>query len=249
MPISGHQEGALSGTVTGPEAMLHTIQELGIVPFFSNAIPGFSIEERTPGGFWFDDVTLGPWDWKIPVIESGEIAYGKFILGGKSCFATAKWYRELMNYRRSLEKYASDAPQQKVMSYVNEHGAITIKEVRSLLGIKKNAADSIVTKLMMQTRLVTGAIQRVYRGPDLHYNGWQVSSFCKPDDLFGTSNEESSKEFDLSFSRTFKDFPFSENKKTKESAHSPSESFDLLFQQIKSVAPKATDAEIRKILG
>ena len=150
MPISGHQEGALSGTVTSPEAMLHTIQELGIVPFFSNAIPGFSIEERTPGGFWFDDVTLGPWDWKIPVIESGEIAYGKFILGGKSCFATAKWYRELMNYRRSLEKYASDAPQQKVMSYVNEHGAITIKEVRSLLGIKKNAADRRAGPALLQ---------------------------------------------------------------------------------------------------
>ena len=154
-----------------------------------------------------------------------------------------------MNYRRSLDKYSPDDIQQKVMSYVNEHGAITIKEVRSLLGIKKNAADSIVTKLMMQTHLVTGAIQRVYRGPDLHYNGWQVSSFCKPDDLFGTSNEESSKEFDLSFSRTFKDFPFSENEKHKESTHSPSESFDLLFHQIQSVAPEATDTQIRKILG
>lgn len=248
MPITGHQEGALSGTVTSPETMLRTIKELGIVPFFSNAIPGFSIEERTPGGLWINDITLGPWDWKIPVIESGEIAYGKFIFGGKSCFATAKWYRELMNYRRSLEKYALDHIQNKVMSFVDENGAITIKEIRALLGIKKNAADSIVTKLMMKTRLVTGSIQRVYRGPDLHYNGWQVSSFCKPDDLFGTSDEET-EEAGFSFSRTFKDFPFSGKEKEKKEAHSPSESFDLLFKQIQSVAPEATDQEIRKLLG
>ena len=28
--------------VTGPEAMLDTIREMGIVPFFENIIPGYS---------------------------------------------------------------------------------------------------------------------------------------------------------------------------------------------------------------
>lgn len=41
-----------------------------------------------------------------------------------------------------------------------------------------------MTKLQYQARVVTGDIQRVYRGADLHYNGWQRSSFCAPEALF-----------------------------------------------------------------
>ena len=82
--------------VNGPEAMLETIRELGIVPFFENLIPGYSIEEMTPKENWFDtqdDLSYTPWDWKIPCVQSGEIAYGKFLLGGKAAFATVEWYR------------------------------------------------------------------------------------------------------------------------------------------------------------
>ena len=51
--------------VTSAEAMLDTIRELGIVPFFENVIPGFSIEEMTPAQNWFDtqeDLSFTPWD-------------------------------------------------------------------------------------------------------------------------------------------------------------------------------------------
>ena len=70
------------------------------------------------------------------------------------------------------------------MEYLAEHGSIGIKEIRGLLGVKKSAADALITRLQLQCRVVTGDIIRVYRGPDLHYNGWQVSSFCTPESLF-----------------------------------------------------------------
>ena len=57
-------------------------------------------------------------------------------------------------------------------------------DIRKLLGVKKSAADAVMTKLQYQARVVTGDIQRVYRGADLHYNGWQRSSFCSPEALF-----------------------------------------------------------------
>ena len=225
--------------VTSAEAMLDTILELGIVPFFENIIPGYSIEEMTPAGNWFDtqeNLSFTPWDWKIPCVQSGEIAYGKFLLGGKAAFATVEWYRELRNYRQSLDKYRPDTAQQQVLDYLAENGSVGIKEVRGLLGIKKGAADAIITRLMMQCRVVTGDIIRVYRGPDLHYNGWQTSSFCTPEDLFETTS-----------------VPFFAGFETLEQSlqvdHSPQESYQMLKEKIRSLFPEATDAQLAKLLG
>lgn len=173
--------------IVDAESMVHTIRERGILPFFENVIRGYSVEEETPQQFWFDGddgATLGPWDWKIECVRSGDIAYGKFLLGGKAAFATVPWYAELRNYRRSLPKYEPDADGQRILGYIAEHGSITIREVRALLGVKKAAADAAITRLQMQCRVVTGDLLRVYRGADLRYSGWQVASFCRPEDIF-----------------------------------------------------------------
>ena len=74
------------------------VQELGFLPFFRNAIPGFSIEERTPLSLWFTDEP-GPWDWKGLIIRQGNCAYGKFFRG-KAVFVSLDWFPELINYRR-----------------------------------------------------------------------------------------------------------------------------------------------------
>ena len=219
--------------------MIGTIQELGIVPFFENVIPGYSIEEMTPRENWFDtqeDLTYTPWDWKIPCVQTGEIAYGKFLLGGKAAFATIEWYAELRNYRQSLEKYQPDAAQRQILDYLKENGSIGIKEVRALLGVKKGPADAQMTRLMMQCRVVTGDITRVYRGPDLHYNGWQFSSFCTPEDLFDTQAVPFFAGFEAA-------------SRSLNVPHSPAESYQRLKEHIRSIAPDATDVQIAKLLA
>ena len=59
--------------VDSPEALVAAIRRCGIIPFFENAIPGYSIEEMTPREYWFDgeEGTLGPWDWKIDAVQTG----------------------------------------------------------------------------------------------------------------------------------------------------------------------------------
>ena len=52
------------GSVVSPETMHELILSYGLIPFFANAIPGFSIEEHTSRENWFQDDSLGPWDWK-----------------------------------------------------------------------------------------------------------------------------------------------------------------------------------------
>ncbi len=212
--------------IDSPERMIEVIRKNGIIPFFRCGVPGWSIEEMTAPGCWFTDEedggTLGPWDWKIEAVREGDIAYGKF-LGGKAAFATVEWYRELMNWRRSIPKYRMALGEaykaatngEKLMKYlapvalgaVREAGALEARELRltcsaavtpamlrtmgprykPLLspGVKKNIMDSVVQFLQMGTWTVIGDIQRVYRGPDLHYNGWQRASNTTPDELFG----------------------------------------------------------------
>lgn len=182
MSIAAHSGRVCLPEVVSPETMHDLILEYGIIAFFENPIPGFSIEDHTSPGNWFHDDFLGPWDWKIECVQSGDIAYGKFLWGGKAAFASVEVYRELMNWRRS--RLSPSSAEQQVLSLMQEQGSISIADIRKLLGVKKSAADAVMTKLQYQARVVTGDIQRVYRGADLHYNGWQRSSFCAPEALF-----------------------------------------------------------------
>ena len=232
MPIDSHSGNPLPPTVTGPEAMLQAIKEAGLIPFFANPIPGYSIEEKTPPGDWFTGESLGPWDWKIYCVQSGEIAYGKFLWGGKAAFATVDVYRELMNWRRSQPRYAPTADQQRVLDLIERQGSVGVRDVRELLGIKKGAADSLLSRLQMQTRVITGDIERVYRGAELRYEGWQRSSFCSPESLF---EEE--------------EFPFPGFvPRSLRSAHTPEESLEYLMDTIHRAAPSATRAQMEKML-
>jgi len=239
MPILHHIGTIGTPRVTGPEAMVETVMDLGIVPFFANCIGGYSIEELTPAGYWFDDEVLGPWDWKIACVQCGEIAYGKFLLGGKAAFATKEWYRELRNYRRSLPKNVPKEQQKAILDYVDERGSITMREVRRLLDVKKGVADAIMARLEHQTRLVIGDIQRVYRGPDLHYNGWQTATFTTPEAMFESASSTPG----------IGGFPFAGDDFTLKSSHTPAESLELIKQHIVSLAPHATEKDLVKILG
>lgn len=188
--------------IVSAETMYKAIMDVGIVPFMSNHIPGYSIEEMTAPEYWFDGDAgvLGPWDWKIDMVQSGDIVYGKF-LGGKAAYATVQWYRELRAWRlgavipgpssssfSGLSRESHSSQDAAILDFINANGAISIKEVRALLGVKKSAADAAITRLQMQCRVVTGDLIRVYRGEDLHYNGWQIASFTTPEALYGTSD-------------------------------------------------------------
>ncbi len=216
--------------IDSAEAMERAVREMGIVPFFRNRIPGFSIQDMTKPGFWFDgeEDTLGPWDWKIECVRSGDIAYGKFLCGGKASFATTEWYRELMNYQRS--RLFPDNDGQLILQYISEHSSISIKEVRALLGVKKTAADAAIGRLQRQCRVVTGDLTRVYRGPDLKYSGWQVASFCRPEDLFSA---------DASFSSftSLPGFPFAADSDPLHTDHTPEESLEALVEHVRTILP------------
>ena len=252
MSISTHAGNLVRPTVVSPESMYHTVMEMGLVPFFENVVPGYSIEELTPPQFWFDGdgAALGPWDWKIECVQSGDIAYGKFLLGGKAAFATVEWYKELRNWRRSLPKYQPSADGQKILDYLQREGSIGIREVRGLLGVKKSAADAAIARLQLQCRVVTGDIVRVYRGEDLRYSGWQTSSFCTPEALFGEEGPTPGGPgvAGMSAPGAPAGFPFGPSASLKV-GHSPEESYRRLSAHIRNLVPDITEKQLQKLLG
>ena len=233
MPINRTPGEIRTPAVLSAEGMLSLIKEYQLIPFFVNPIPGYSVEEHTPSDMWFTEDNLGPWDWKIECVRSGDIAYGKFLFGGKAAFATVDVYREIMNWRRSLPKYKPTPDQQKVLDYLEEQGSITVPEVRKLMGVTKSAADALLARIQMQSRIITGDITRVYRGMDLRYNGWQRSSFCTPEALF----EEL-------------DFPFPGfQPRTLRSSLTPDESLEFLKETVRKVCGDVPDKVLMKMLG
>ena len=142
----------LHSTINSPERMTEVIRKIGIIPFFRNGIPGWSIEEMTDPAFWFyTSDELGPWDWKIDAVRQGDIAYGKF-LSGKAAFATAEWYKHLMNIRRAEPKYRmalgerfqTRTRSEKLIKYlapialeaIRESGSLEMSELRNICGGK-----------------------------------------------------------------------------------------------------------------
>lgn len=264
-----------------PEAMIAAIRKYGIVPFFRCRVPGWSIEEMTAPGCWFDDEEgeLGPWDWKIECVREGDIAYGKF-LGGKAGFATLEWYRHLMNWRRSIAKYrmalgesykavSSSEKLMKVLapaalSAMREAGSLDAKSLRSIctdavspallrsLGAKykpllvpaakKNIVDSVIQFLQMGTWSVIGDFERVYRGPNLTYSGWQHASNTTPDELFGGSG--SGEDEVPVWARRFE----KERGGSLELDCSPEESRELIIAHILELYPDASPAYLQKMI-
>ena len=224
--------------------MYADIIDAGIIPFFRNHIPGYSIEDLTPREHWFDGDELGPWDWKIYAVQSGNVAYGKFLLGGKAAFATAECYFHLMNWKRSLAEKGLDEAGERVMDFVRGNGSCTTGDVRRLLGIKKAAADALLTRLEARTLLIIGDFERIYREPDLHYSGWQKASFCRPEDFFAESVSGNGGPF-----AAFEAFAGEKTERSLDPKCTPEESRAYLASRIRRLAPSASDRDIERLLG
>ncbi|MBO4742317.1 MAG: hypothetical protein J5533_01665, partial [Bacteroidales bacterium] len=149
------------------------------------------------------------------------------------------------------------------LDYLAQNGSIASKDIRRLLGLKKSGADAACTRLQMQCRLLIGDIARVYRGPDLHYVGWQLASFCAPEAIVGAMpsvalpsgvilNEGAAvaEESAPAPSRHLGPggFPFADDD-APAVLHTPAESYSLLADRIRTLAPCATDAQIARALG
>ena len=217
-----------------PEDLMELIRKVGFLPLFSNAIPGFSVEEHTPAeDWWIDDPARDPWTWRQILAPDVQAAYGKFF-DKKAGFVSREWFPAFANYRRDGYDYEGMYEDGKMTSRCKR--ILDIMELNEdaeglrLLScdIRKRAAlekgfEGAMTDLQMKSFLIMGNF-RQRRNKQGEAYGWHVAEMMTPETKWGY------------------DFVNSCNEK-------PAVSRQRISDQIRKHFPKATDREIEKVLG
>ena len=190
--------------IDSPSVLHNLIQKWGFLPFFQNAIEGFSIEDHTPSEFWFTDEQMaGPWEWKGPIITQWDCTYGKFF-GKKAGFVSLSWLPDFLNWRRfkyPLSSYGEDA--HHILEVLRKNESLLSRELKKASGFtlsrkkkfdpfglgkkeEKNgtAADKLLVDLQMGTYVTIADFEYNFSKSGERY-GWGVARYCTPEALFG----------------------------------------------------------------
>ena len=214
-----------------PDDVAELTEALGFLPFFANAIPGFSVEEHTPRELWFTEAD-GPWEWKGPIARTKRCLYGKFF-GGKAGFISLEWFPDFANYRRDGfdfdSRYESGLASRKDMNVygtVSRYGTVLSKKLKSLCGYSKGGErgfDGVITRLQMQTYICVADFEYMRDKYGKQY-GWGVARYSTPEELFGYEAVTSA------YSRE------------------PAESLERILDHLKNVLPEADSARLLKMI-
>ena len=221
--------------------LINAINEYGIIPFFSNNIKGYSIEENVDPKVYFSDGP-GVWEWKGPVILETKCAYGKFF-NKKAAFIRKDLYYDFANYRR--DGYDFDARVSDGLTNYNEEflysiicrkpsilsktakaigGYIKPKEKGKDVWQARKGFDTTITNLQMKGYvLIVDFDYEVDKNGEFY--GWGISRYSTAEYYYGKN--------------------FSKNCYKR----SPQESYKRLYKQIQKNNPKAGKEDIIKFLG
>lgn len=214
--------------------LVDLIRDVGFVPFFSNEIEGFSIEEHINPALWYDaGDTWEAWDWKGPVIRKTKCAYGKF-LKGKAMYISAKWFPDFANYRR--DGYDFDARYDdglaprgdlELFNLIDQNAPILSKPLKQLGDYRKGGRkgfDGAITRLQKQCYVLISDFGYATDKEGNQY-GWGIAEYSTPEKFLG---------------RRFTD---------KVYQRSPEESCERVMKQLRKILPGVAEEEIRRLLG
>ena len=217
-----------------PEDLLALVQEIGFLPLFSNDIPGFSVEERTPAeDWWAGSPATDPWAWRQVLAPCETIAYGKFF-DKKAGFVSKEWFPCFANWRRDGYDYEGLYEDGKMTSRCKRIlDILELNEDAEGLGllsceIKRRAAlekgfEGALTDLQMKSFLIMSDFRQRRNKRGESY-GWHVAELMTPETKWGYDAVNSCSE-------------------------KPEASRDRIAAQIRKHFPKATDRTLRKVLG
>ncbi len=216
-----------------PEDLRKLIRETGFLPLFSNEIPGFSVEERTPPCDWWTDRPGDPWAWRQILAADPEIAYGKFF-DKKAGFVSREWFPAFANYRRDgydweglYEDGRMNSRCKRILDVLelNEDAeglALLSCEIRRRAALEKGF-EGAVTELQMKSFLIMSAFRQKRNKRGEEY-GWHVAELSTPETRWGWDAVNSCNE-------------------------KPDRSLERILEQIRKHFPGASDREILKVIG
>lgn len=210
--------------------LMELIGQIGFLPLLDSGIKGFSAEEMVdeecryvvfPDGGW--DWPL--WKWKGEIITEGGHAYGKFF-AGKAGFISREWWPHFCNYRRSARPAPTEGSiEESILLTLEANESLITRQLRAACGFDgpkmRSKFDSYVTRLQMATRIVTEDFVYPTDRHGRNY-GWGWSLLTTPELLYG--------------------------KDACQCDCTPQESFELIFQQLRSICTDSTENQIVRIL-
>ena len=215
------------------DELIKLIDTVGFVPFFTNEIDGFSLEEHIEHRCWYDGSDpWEAWEWKGPVIRKAKCAYGKF-LRNKAMYISAKWFPDFANFRR--DGYDFDARyddglasrnEKELYELLDENAPVFSKTLKRVGSYGKNGRkgfDGTITRLQKLGYVVISDFKHETDRFGNEY-GWGIAEYSTPEKLFGT------KFTDKVYKST------------------PEESYEKIIKHFKKILPKASEEEIKKIL-
>ena len=174
------------------EDLERAVQTYGILPYFRNSVPGFSIEEHVAPEAWFGEEE-GVWEWKGPVIQSTGCAYGKY-LAGRAVFISREWFPDFANWRR--DGYDFDARFDDELASFRDKTLFDLLDAQApiLSGDLKKAGnysksgntgfDTIINRLQSQCYvLISDFIYK--RDKQGRPYGWGVAQYSTPEKFMG----------------------------------------------------------------
>ncbi|MBQ7161690.1 MAG: hypothetical protein IJR90_08280 [Clostridia bacterium] len=208
------------------------VERLGFLPYFTNSISGFSIEEHVAPEAWFG-AEPGTWEWKGPVIRETGCAYGKFF-EKKAAYISAEWFPDFANFRR--DGYDFDARfddelasyrDKELFDLIDKNAPILSKDLRekgNYVKDGKKGFETLINRLQHQCYVVISDFVYSTDKNGREY-GWGVAEYSTPEKLMGAAFTP------RVYQRT------------------PEESYERIFDHFRSILPDADEKAIKKFLG
>lgn len=220
--------------------MIDMVNAYGFLPFFSNEIPGYSIEEHCDPSAYFSEEP-GVWEWKGPVIQETRAAYGKFFKR-KAGFITKEWFYDFANYRRDGYDYEARCEdglasynEQHLYNIVASRHSILSKDAKAVGGYVKprergrdsweprKGFDTTIAKLQMQCYVLISDFEYEV-DKNGNFYGWGIARYATPEEFYGKSFEK----------KVYK--------------RTPEESLKRIVRHMKKILPDTTEEEILHFL-
>ena len=208
------------------------VQQMGFLPFFSCAIPNFSIEEFTPSRYWFVEGVDGPWEWRMELARRGVVAYGK-LFAKEAGLVSREWYPDLANYRRNgydfdarYEDGLASHREKRVMDVLLREGPTLSKDLKRLAGFGSGGLkgfDTVMANLQMQTYVTVHSFEYAHDKYGRPY-GWGVARYAVTEDVLGSDVTQGAYNRD------------------------PEESKARIIQHLGILCPEAFDDDLEKLI-
>jgi hypothetical protein len=214
--------------ITSAEELAGVVSEMGMLPIFKTPVEGFSVQEMTPGKYWFTELP-GPWEWRMELAESGRFVYAK-LFDGRAGLMLPELYTHLANWRRRgydfdslYEEGLAPLRLKGVMDALGRtEGGMLSHDLKAACGLEKSF-DAAVSKLQMMTYI---SVKRFEYRTDKYGRrfGWGVARYDVSERIYG--------------------------EKTLTGAYGiePEESFGLLLEKMKKLCPDAEEKKLIRLL-